>query len=210
MKLIFSQITTKDNIDFNGKTPQQKIMEELDFYAGQAKKIKENIIKRKAKKKKKKCTPGQTTGPCSGKLDTQLFPKWWKAHPMKAEANAKAKAMFFKKEIEKDSYWVVQYQNEEAKLTIEELFPSNAYDTNQIKSKDFGIALILRLSKGNLKEEAQKIINENKLQYKDISAEDIMDKEKITHLVSYAIPLNDYQKNIRDALEEKITWELEQ
>lgn len=201
MKL--SQITNKDNIVFDAKTPQQKITEDLDQMSKQARKI----------KKKKKCSPGQTTGPCSGKLDTQLFPEWWATHPRKAYASKnseKAKAMFFKKEIAKDSHWVVQCKGNEVKLSIGDLFSKGIYDVGEVKSKEFGIALILRLSKGNLKEEAQKLIDENKLQFTEISFEDIKDEEKTTSIISYAIPLNDYQRTIRDSMLEKAIGEMRQ
>jgi len=161
----------------------------------------------KNKKKKKPRSYGQSpTGPSSGHLDTQLFPP----RSMKAEAGEKAKAMFFKEKIEKDSYWIVQCRGEEVKLSIGDLFDKKIYDISEIKSKEFGIALILRLSKGNLKEEAQKLIDENKLQFTELSFEDIKDEEKTTSLISYAIPLNDYQRTIRDSMEEKAIGSMRQ
>jgi len=168
-------------------------MEELNWLSKQARKI----------KKKKKCSPGQTKGPCSGKLDTQLFPEWWAKHPRKAYASGKAKAMFFKKEIANDSYWVIQCGGEEVQLSIADLFNKGMYDISEVKSKEFGIALILRLSKGNIKEEAKKLIEENNMQFTEISFEDVGDIEKTTSIISYGIPLNDYQRTIRDSMEEK-------
>jgi len=175
------------------KNLQQEIIKNLESISKLARKI----------KKKKKCTPGQTTGPCSGKLDTQLFPEWWATHPRKAYASSTAKAMFFKQPIEKDSYWVIQYKEDEVKLNIGDLFNKGIYDVSEIKSKEFGIALILRLTKGNIKEEAKKLIDENKLSFTEISSEEIRDVEKITNMISYAIPLNEYQRNIRDSIMEK-------
>ena len=190
MKL--SQITTKDNIVFDSQTPQQKIMADLDQMSKQARKIKN--------KKRKPRSYGQSpTGPSSGYLDTQLFPP----RTMKAEASEKAKAMFFKREIAQDSYWVVQCKGEEVKLSIGDLFSKGLYDISEVKSKEFGIALILRLSKGNPKEEGQKLIDENKMQFTEISFEDINNEEKTTSIISYGIPLNDYQRSIRDSMEEK-------
>jgi len=197
MKL--SQITTKENNVFDSKTPQQKIMDELNWMSKQARKIKN--------KKRKPRSYGQSpTGPSSGHLDTQLFPP----RTMKAEASEKAKAMFFKEEIEKDSYWVVQCRGEEAKLSIGDLFNKGLYDISEIKSKEFGIALILRLTKGNIKEESQKLIDENNMQFTEISFEDIQDQERITSIISYAIPLNDYQRTIRDSMLEKAIGSMEQ
>jgi hypothetical protein len=187
-----SQITNMNNIVFDLQTPQQKIMADLEQMSKQARKIKN--------KKRKPRSYGQSpSGPSSGHLDTQLFPP----RTMKAEASEKAKAMFFKQEIAKDSYWVIQSKGEDAKLSIGDLFNKGIYDISEVKSKEFGIALILRLSKGNIKEEAQKLIDENKLQFTEISFGDIRDEEKITSLISYAIPLNDYQRNIRDSMVEK-------
>jgi hypothetical protein len=187
-----SQITNMNNIVFDSQTPQQKIMADLEQMSKQARKIKN--------KKRKPRSYGQSpTGPSSGHLDTQLFPP----RTMKAEASEKAKAMFFKQEIVKNSYWVVQSKGEDAKLSIGDLFNKGIYDISEVKSKEFGIALILRLSKGNIKEEAQKLIDENKLQFTEISFGDIRDEEKTTSLISYAIPLNDYQRNIRDSILEK-------
>jgi hypothetical protein len=187
-----SQITNMNNIVFDLQTPQQKIMADLEQMSKQARKIKN--------KKRKPRSYGQSpTGPSSGHLDTQLFPP----RTMKAEASEKAKAMFFKQEIVKNSYWVVQSKGEDAKLSIGDLFNKGIYDISEVKSKEFGIALILRLSKGNIKEEAQKLIDENKLQFTEISFGDIRDEEKTTSLISYAIPLNDYQRNIRDSILEK-------
>jgi len=192
-----SQITTKENNTFDSKTPQQKIMEDLDWMSRQARKIKN--------KKKKPRSYGQSpTGPSSGHLDTQLFPP----RPMKAEASKKAKAMFFRKEIEKNSYWLIQCGEEEVKLFIKDLFSKNMYDVSEIKAKEFGIALILRLSKGDLKEEAQKLIDENKMQFTEISFEDVKDQEKTAQIVSCAIPLNDYQMTIRDSMLEKAIGEM--
>jgi len=194
-----SQVTTKDNIVFDSQTPQQKIMEELNWLSKQARKIKN--------KKRKPRSYGQSpTGPSSGHLDTQLFPP----RTMKAEASEKAKAMFFKREIAKDSYWVVQYRGGEVKLSIGDLFSKGIYDIGEVKSKEFGIALILRLSKGNLKEEAEKLVDENKLQFTEISFEDIKKEEKTTSIISYAIPLNDYQRTIRDSMLEKAIGSMRQ
>lgn len=188
----FSQITNKANIVFDSKTSQQKTIDELNWLSKQARKIKN--------KKRKPRSYGQSpTGPSSGHLDTQLFPP----RPMKAEASEKAKAIFFKKEIAKDSYWVVQCKGEEVKLSIGELFSKGVYDVSEVKSKEFGIALILRLIKGNPKEEAQKLIDENKMNFTEISFEEIQDIDKITNTISYAIPLNDYQRKIRDSMLEK-------
>src|ERR1035437_8415944 len=190
MKL--AQITTIDNNVFDSKTPQQKIMEDLAWMSKQARKIKN--------RKRKPRSYGQSpNGPSSGHLDTQLFPH----RTMKAEASEKAKAMFFKREIAKDSYWVVQCKGEEVKLSIGDLFSKGIYDVGEIKSKEFGIALILRISKGNPKEEAPKLINENTMQFTEISFEDVSDEEKTTNIISYAIPLNDYQRTIRDSMLEK-------
>jgi len=194
-----SQITNKDNIVFDSKTPQQKIMEELNWLSKQARKIKN--------KKRKPRSYGQSpTGPSSGHLDTQLFPP----RSMKAEAGEKAKAMFFEEKIEKDSYWTVQCRGEEAKLSIGELFDKGIYDISEVKSKEFGIALILRLSKGNLQEEAKKLIGENKMQFTEISFQDIEEQEKTTNIISYAIPLNNYQRTIRDSMVEKAIGEMRQ
>ena len=199
MKL--SQVTTKDNNVFDSTTPQQKIMADLDWMSKMARKI-----KNKKKKKKKPRSYGQSPdGPSSGHLDTQLFPP----RKMKAEASKKAKATFFKREIEKQSYWVVQYDGKEARLTIGELFPSGLYDVKEIKSKEFGIALILRLSKGELLEESLKLMRENGLQFTEISVEDVKDNDKTISLISYAIPLNDYQKTIRDSMVQKSIQEMQ-
>jgi hypothetical protein len=197
MKL--AQITNKDNIVFDAQTPQQKIMADLDLMSKQARKIKN--------RKRKPRSYGQSpTGPSSGHLDTQLFPP----RSMKAEASEKAKAMFFKREIAQDSYWVVQCKGEEVKLSIGDLFSKGLYDVGEVKSKEFGIALILRLSKGNPKEEGQKLIDENKMQFTEISFEDVNDEEKTTSIISFAIPLNDYQRTIRDSMLEKAMWRMTQ
>jgi len=197
MKL--AQITNKDNIVFDAQTPQQKIMADLDLMSKQARKIKN--------RKRKPRSYGQSpTGPSSGHLDTQLFPP----RTMKAEASEKAKAMFFKREIDQDSYWIVQCKGEEVKLSIGDLFSKGLYDVGEVKSKEFGIALILRLSKGNLKEEGQKLIDENKMQFTEISFEDVNDEEKTTSIISFAIPLNDYQRTIRDSMLEKAMWRMTQ
>jgi hypothetical protein len=197
MKL--AQITNKDNIVFDAQTPQQKIMADLDLMSKQARKIKN--------RKRKPRSYGQSpTGPSSGHLDTQLFPP----RSMKAEASEKAKAMFFKREIAQDSYWVVQCKGEEVKLSIGDLFSKGLYDVGEVKSKEFGIALILRLSKGNPKEEGQKLIDENKMQFTEISFEDVNDEEKTTSIISFAIPLNDYQRTIRDSMLEKAIGSMRQ
>ena len=41
------------------------------------------------------------------------------------------------------------------------------------------------------------------MQFTEISFEDVGDIEKTTSIISYAIPLNDYQRTIRDSMEEK-------
>ena len=197
MKL--AQITTIENNVFDSQTPQQKIMADLDLMSKQARKIKN--------RKRKPRSYGQSpTGPSSGHLDTQLFPP----RAMKAEASEKAKAMFFKREIAQDSYWIVQCKGEEVKLSIGELFSKGLYDVGEVKSKEFGIALILRLSKGNPKEEGQKLVDENKMQFTEISFEDIGDEEKTTSIISFAIPLNDYQRTIRDSMLEKAIGSMRQ
>lgn len=183
MKL--SQITTKDNIAFNSKTPQQKIMEELDEMCKQARKIKN--------RKKKQKSYGQKPGaPSSGHLDTQLFPP----RSMKAEAQTKIKATL------RNNLWTISDGVEEVTLSVEELFPSREYDVSQVKSGDFGVALALRLTNGKLEEEAKKLISENFQETYDISETEV-EENKITEIVCDVIPLNDYQKNIRDALEAK-------
>ena len=191
---IFSQITTLKNNIFDSKTPQQKIMSDLDQMCKQARKIKN--------RKKKQRSYGQKPGaPFSGCLDTQLFPP----RQMKAEASEIAKASFFEKTTcAEDSFWKISYKNEEVIVYIMDLFPSKKYDINQIRTEDFGTALIMRLTNGNsLKEELEKLIKENVMEHHDISMEDIQDKEMIEDVVCEAVPLNDYQKNIRDSLENK-------
>ena len=179
-----SQVTSKENLKSN--LPQAKIMEDLDRMSKEARKIKE-------KKKKNKAV---------GHLDTQLFPEWWKKHPMKAEASNKARAAFFEnKQDSLQSYWNISFNQQEVSLKIGDLFPSGQYDIHQIKDKDFGIGLILRLTAGDLVEESDKLTKENTTDYHDISLEDFADEEKINNIISNAIPLNDYQKNIRDSLE---------
>lgn len=162
---------------------QECLMHVLDEMQKQAKKLKEHKKKRKANQP-------------SGHLDTQLFPKWWKTHPMKAEAQIKIRAMF------KNNSWTISDGKSEATLSINELFPSNKYDILQVKSEDFGRALALRLTNGNVEEEARKLISENKQKTYDIS-ETKIDEAKIIEIVCDVIPLNDYQREIRDAVEGK-------
>lgn len=189
MKL--SQVTTNDNIAFDSKTPQQKIMGDLDEMCKQARKVRN--------RKKKQRSYGQKPGaPSSGHLDTQLFP----LRSMKAEAHTKIKATF------RNNSWTINDGVSEVTLSVEDLFPSKEYDVSQVKSEDFGVALALRLTNGKLEEEAKKLISENNQETYDIAATEI-GEDKTNEIVCDAIPLNDYQKNIRDSLENRI-WELEQ
>jgi hypothetical protein len=166
-------------------------MDELERLSKQSRKIKN-------KKKKKPLGYGQSpSGPHSGHLDTQLFP----SRPMKAEASSKARASFVKKSLERESYWLVRYKGDEVKLRIGDLFNDGLYDIGEIGSKEFGIALALRLCKGDIKEEATKLIAENKMQFTEISSYDFINLNKMTDIVSCAIPLNNYQRRIRDDME---------
>jgi hypothetical protein len=165
---------------------QKSLMDTLDQMAEQGMRLKETDIKRKKNG--------------SGYLDTQLFPEWWEKHPMKAEAKKavpKIKAVF------QHNTWSVNDGVDEVSLRLEDLFPSKEYDISETKSREFGKALALRLTMGNLNEEANKLVSENKQGFYEISISDVgeIDESKVLQIVCNAIPLNDYQKNIRDSVE---------
>jgi len=184
----------------NTQTSQQQITDDLEQLSKKARKIKD-------KKKKKPLGYGQSpSGPHSGHLDTQLFP----ARPMKAEASNKARASFIRKPVERDSYWKVSYKGDEVKLRIGDLFNNGLYDISEVKSHEFGTALALRLCRGNLQKEAAKLIAENQMQFTKISSRDFVNINKIIDIVSCAIPLNDYQRQIRDDMEMTIVDAIKQ
>lgn len=170
---------------------QKSLMAVLDEMREQGKKLRETDLRRHSDKH-------------SGYLDTQLFPDW--THQKRKKNVKSASNNGVKRNIKgvfQHNQWSITDGVTNISLDVEnDLFPSKEYDIGEVKSESFGRALIARLTQGDLYEEAKKLVDENKQKAYEISMHDVsdVDEQKVLEIVCDVIPLNDYQKNIRDRI----------
>ena len=182
----------KGQISGGGQSLDQKsLMAVLDEMREQGKKLRETDLRRH-------------NGKHSGYLDTQLFPDWpnkKRKHDVKSASKNGVKRNI--KGVFQHNQWSITDGTTKISLDVEnDLFPSKEYDISEVKSESFGRALVARLTQGDLYEEAKKLVDENKQKAYEISMHDVSDinEQKVLEIVCDVIPLNDYQKNIRDGI----------